>query len=930
MLSIGVMSGGQGRYYQDLAREDYYLNGGEPVGKWHGKGAEHFGLDGEKVKARDLEAFLKGFSPAGAPLVQNAGSNAHLKRRPGFDLAFSAPKTVSAFWATATPEERKEIQAAQEAAVKAALDYLQKTATFTRTGKGGVNLHKAAFAAALFEHGTSRALDPQLHTHALLMNFGLMLDGRTRALVHTEFFAHKMTAGAVYRVQLAAELQKRLGLSIEQDPHAYKKGGLGFKMVGVSEKLCDFWSKRRDDVVKQLGEWGVESAVAAAAAVKATRVAKDVVPPRGELFERWTDEARSLGAIPKILRAFRETEELNPNEAFDLALAKTLRELTAAPESRLEAKTVGGRLVTKMVDAYLGGDDERAFGLSHFNEALLLRRLAENCQGKGIDAKTLLDKFAHAVENSPSLIRLGKTKTGEHLLTTAEVVQLEEKMLKSASALNAVRGHGVPIAKVAEAIKKYQAKHPTEPLTAERKDAVKYLTRRQGGSVRCLEGFAGTAKTSILTLVKELYEKQGYTVIGTAVNGKAVKVLNESAKKDKSLLSLRALGHHAKQMARAGRGKSTKKYQPVGFQHAYTLKLFEMISSPGFADAFKHHLVQIARQYFKKSTFKYEPLKLGKKTVVICDEASMVDTRQMAMLTERVQKAGGILIFAGDRDQIQAIGQGGGFSHVADKFGKASIKEIVRQKDKVDREAVKDMVEGKTTKVLKSFADRNLLAIEKDKDQAIDKLVGDWMKHERGHKKRESLIFVGTNKDGDSVNQQCQQARLDAGEFTSFARTSLKGQTFYRGDRVLFHAKSRSIGVENGETGTIVAINPTPILKTLTVKLDDGKKVVVPLRDYKDISLGYAVTTHKGQGSTVERAYVLLGGAMQDKELSYVQVSRAKRETRLYTTEAEAGEQNKDLAKQMAKSHEKTLAHAKVVDLEELRQERTRRHTMEK
>jgi conjugative relaxase-like TrwC/TraI family protein len=410
MLSIGVMAGGQGHYYQALAREDYYLNGGEPMGKWFGKGAEHFGLADKKVTAKDLESLLDGLSPAGVPLVQNAKGDANQKRRPGFDLTFSAPKTVSAWWATASPEERKEIQAAQDVAVKAALVYMEQTATFTRTGKGGVNLHRAGFAAALFEHGTSRAMDPQLHTHALLMNFGVMADGRTRALVHPEFFARKMTAGALYRVELAAELQRRFGVEIEQDPHAYKKGGLGFKVVGISDQLCDFWSKRRAAIEKQLGEWGVESAAAAASAAKTTRVVKEIVPPRGELFDRWRGEAKSLGFVPLVMGAFRGNKDRDPSAAFDAALAKTLRELTAAPESRLEAKTVGGRMVTKIVDAFLGGENERAFGLSHFNESLLLRRLGENCQGKGIDVRTLLDKFAHAIEHSPSLLRLSNQR----------------------------------------------------------------------------------------------------------------------------------------------------------------------------------------------------------------------------------------------------------------------------------------------------------------------------------------------------------------------------------------------------------------------------------------------------------------------------------------------------------------------------------------
>ena len=90
MLSIGPMSGGQGRYYQELAREDYYLNGGEPLGRWWGA-KQALGLP-EIVSRDSLHNLFLGRGPDGKDLVQNAGS---ILRRPGFDFTFNAPKSVS-------------------------------------------------------------------------------------------------------------------------------------------------------------------------------------------------------------------------------------------------------------------------------------------------------------------------------------------------------------------------------------------------------------------------------------------------------------------------------------------------------------------------------------------------------------------------------------------------------------------------------------------------------------------------------------------------------------------------------------------------------------------------------------------------------------------------------------------------------------------
>jgi ATP-dependent exoDNAse (exonuclease V) alpha subunit len=95
----------------------------------------------------------------------------------------------------------------------------------------------------------------------------------------------------------------------------------------------------------------------------------------------------------------------------------------------------------------------------------------------------------------------------------------------------------------------------------------------------------------------------------------------------------------------------------------------------------------------------------------------------------------------------------------------------------------------------------------------------------------------------------------------------------------------------------------------LTVKLDRGKLVMVPIKDYAHLKLGYALTTHKAQGATTENAYVLLGGPSQDRELSYVQASRARGTTRFFLGTLEAGEDLRDLCKQMERSRQKDLSH---------------------
>jgi len=146
----------------------------------------------------------------GKNLVQNAGTK---NRTPGWDCTFSAPKSVSVAWSQADKELGNEIRAAHAEAVNKALEYLEEKAGFTRRGKGGHEQKKCFLVFATYEHGTSRAQDPQLHTHALMLNAGVGEDGNTTALDTRQMYQYRFAAGALYRAELATQLERRLGSS---------------------------------------------------------------------------------------------------------------------------------------------------------------------------------------------------------------------------------------------------------------------------------------------------------------------------------------------------------------------------------------------------------------------------------------------------------------------------------------------------------------------------------------------------------------------------------------------------------------------------------------------------------------------------------------------------------------------------------------------
>jgi conjugative relaxase-like TrwC/TraI family protein len=182
VLGIGKLGAGQVDYHVDAVAkgvEDYYTGAGEAPGEWMGRGAARLGLVGQVAPA-DLRTVLDGLDPAtGARLAGKPGRT----RVPGWDLTFSAPKSVSALWAIGGPQTGGEVAAAHAAAVRAGLDYLETHAGVSRRGRDGYDqIATAGLAAAVFDHRSSRAGDPQLHSHALVVNNVRCADGLWRTI----------------------------------------------------------------------------------------------------------------------------------------------------------------------------------------------------------------------------------------------------------------------------------------------------------------------------------------------------------------------------------------------------------------------------------------------------------------------------------------------------------------------------------------------------------------------------------------------------------------------------------------------------------------------------------------------------------------------------------------------------------------------------
>jgi len=476
MLSVHVIKARDtvalSQYYEGMAAEDYYEHGGEPPGYWAGGGAAVLGLE-SLVKEGELLQGMLGFHPRmRTQLAQNAGAN----HKPGWDCTLSAPKSVSAVWAVASPTMRWKIQEAQREAVAAGLDYLQREAFFTRHGHGGAESHilDKGLAFACYEHSTSRNQDPQVHTHCIAFN--LTPEGRG-----VDFnYAHVHAAGALYRAELAWQL-RGLGFAIEKDT------GGSFKLTGAPEKLIDQWSSRRKEILEKAAEHGVTTARGMEVATFESRGVKQGVD-RPALLYKWSQEAQEYGFT-----------------------AEHINELSVSghggvPETAKTIKAV-----------YVAEVDMR----STVSRPQVLRAVAIEYVGHA--SAMTIESHTQEILNSDLAIRLHSERNPEQeylksgvRYTTRAQIEMERELISLAKTLV-----NRSIYRIDNLGRRY------DRLTEAQRQAVRHLT--EGQDLSLLQGWAGAGKTHTLAAALEDWESQGFRVVGVSLSNLAARNLQQEA-----------------------------------------------------------------------------------------------------------------------------------------------------------------------------------------------------------------------------------------------------------------------------------------------------------------------------------------------------------------------------------------------------------------
>jgi conjugative relaxase-like TrwC/TraI family protein len=513
VLSIGKLATGQANYYLDQAQtrvdratsvgsglEDYYVGGTEAPGYWRGGGAARAGATGI-VDGDALRHVLEGRTPMGEKeLVPD-----HARRVPGFDVTFSAPKSVSVLFGLGDEPLRRAVRTAHDEAVQDALGYLERVAARGRRKRGGqVLMEGRGLVAAAFRHRTSRAGDPQLHTHVLIANLVEGVDGKWSALDGRGIYQHGKTAGYLYEAALRTRLSRRLG--VEWGPVT---NGIA-DIEDVPLAVLQAFSRRRAEVEAELERRGESSSAAARMATLATRRRKDygVVPE--QLIAEWRERAAELGFGRQELRGVLGRTR---DRAKDPEWMATFRLLASSEGLTRRRATFARRDVIQGLCETVAPGGATALELEAAADRFLASELAVPIMQP--------DEGAAEASIRRRDGRLVYTRHAERRFSTVGHLALEQDIIETALSGRRAGAAVVPERLVRRAVRGRR-------LSAEQEGMVRRLTM-DGDRVAVVLGQAGSGKTYALRAARCAWETTGTPVFGAAIALRAARELEDGA-----------------------------------------------------------------------------------------------------------------------------------------------------------------------------------------------------------------------------------------------------------------------------------------------------------------------------------------------------------------------------------------------------------------
>jgi conjugative relaxase-like TrwC/TraI family protein len=421
----------------------------------------------------------------------------------GYDLTFSVPKSVSVLWAGADEATRAAVLEALDEAVAGGLRYLERHSFKVRVKSRPARA--TGLVAADYLHTTSRALEPQLHHHVVVANYGLGPDGVARALDARFVFHHAKTASFLAAAELRHQLTAGLGVTWTQ-----VENGIA-EIEGVPAAALEEMSSRAREISEATEALGVSSARARQVAAWDTRAAKEHGVDLDALFASW-DERLSVAGYGPDARAYVLDRAAGPGIFTEKEKARRFRELLrsdglTANEAIFDRHHVVQRLAELAVDR-LSADaiDSLADELITYPELVELRATGEK------PTKRVIRRTDGRAVKLP----------GERIYSTGSMLALERRALAAYERGREAGAGVVP----AECTKQVFGTERFTRLSEEQRRFVESLTS-SGMRVQAGVGAAGSGKTTALEAAVACWQAGGYRVLGAAVGGTQAVVLSE-------------------------------------------------------------------------------------------------------------------------------------------------------------------------------------------------------------------------------------------------------------------------------------------------------------------------------------------------------------------------------------------------------------------
>ncbi|HEX5423348.1 MAG TPA: MobF family relaxase [Candidatus Acidoferrales bacterium] len=847
------------------ARENYYTQGDQIRGEWHGRLAERWGLRGD-VREEHFHRLSEGQHPiTGEQLVRHKAAreyvNEHgqkirtMEHRAGWDATFSAPKSVSL---TALVGGDERVRTAHQESVAVSLDELER---YVQARIGG-NLPAETtgkWVAAKFEHDSARPVDsyaaPQLHTHVVFFNLTETGNGETYALQPRELYKTQQYATAVYRSELATRL-KTLGYEVERG----KSGQPEIK--GYSEEYLAASSPRRQQIEEHLAKENQRGADAAQIAAHKTRQPK-LELSHDEVQVRHRQMAQAFGNQPERAVAVAMERALPIDQQGPHTTAQSA--VTFSKERNLEREAV-------------------------VEERELLRDALRRSMGE-TTLTEVKSEFEKRIKAGEFIGVEKKPGAPGRVFTTQEMIDYERDTIQIMRE-GQNRHSAIGSASTQRTVEK-DYPHLSE---SQRRAVEQILASRD--QVTALEGVAGAGKTTSLTAIREAAKRERYKVEGFAPTSRAAQKLGEAgieastlqrhlAQTDEmldgqkrlyvldesSLASTKQMNEFLLRLREHDRvllvgdtrqhqaveaGTPYQQLQEAGIQ---TARLDEIVRQQD--PALKAVVQQLSRGHVREAI---QNLDSQGRVHEIVDR----NVRLREIAVEYAKQPQGTLVVSPDNQSRMEINQ--------------TIHREMQTRGQVDHREhgmkvliARQEITGADRRWAEQYKPGDVVRYTKG-SKAVGIKPGEYAQVERANEK-ENLVTV----------------KRENGEQVSYDPRRLQGVTLYReaerefskGDRVQFTAPNREQNIANRELGTIEKLNARG---SLQVRLDSGRTLTFNIRENRHLDHGYAVTSHSSQGQTADRVLVHVdteqaGEKLVNQRLAYVAISRGRYDARIFTND---------------------------------------------